>query len=126
MKFKSMLCGPCQEADARYGTRRDEILRVRKEKNRQSASRSRDTRALNWDDLLAEDFALKQEDYECDKALFDLEQEKRRLLTAIHNKCLERAWRMEQVATNISGFIVQNPDEAILYLRQTFGSVQEA
>ena len=88
--------------------------------------RSRDTYALKWDDLLAENFALKQEDYESDKTLFDLEQEKKRLLTAIHNKGLERAWRMDQMAIDISGFIVQNPDEAILYLRQTFGSLQEA
>ena len=57
--------------------------------------------------------------------LYTLEQEKRQLVAAIHSKCLERDWRMEQVTTDISGSIIKNPDEAILYLCQTFGIVHE-
>ena len=121
-KFSSTLCHLCHQADIRYSTRREEILQIRKMKNRQSAMQSRDNYALKWDDLLAENFALEQEDHEADKALFDIGQERQRLLTAIHNKSLERAWRVDQVAIDISRFIVQNPDETIVHLRQTFGN----
>ena len=124
-KFAAIMCGPCEQADARYVTRRAEILLIRKEQNRQSAARSRDNFALKRDDVLAEDYALRQEEYECDMTLYNLEQERRQLLAAIHSKCLERDWRMEQVTTDISGSIIKNPDEAILYLCQTLGIVHE-
>ena len=121
-KFSSTLCNLCYQADIRYNTRREEILEIRKMKNRQSAMRSRDNRALKWDDLVAENYALKQEEYEAEKALFDIEQEKQQLSTDIHSKSLERAWRMDQMASVISRFIVLNPDETIFHLRQTFGN----
>ena len=121
-KFSSTLCNLCYQADIRYSTRREEILEVRKIKNRQSAMRSRDNRALRWDDLVAENYALKQEEYEAEKALFDIEQEKRQLLADIHSKNLEKAWRMDRVASDVSRFIVLNPDETIYHLHQTFGS----
>ena len=82
------------------------MLEIRKMKNRQSAMRSRDNRTLKWDDLVAENYALKQEEYEAEKALFDIEQEKRQLSADIHSKGLERAWRMDQVASDVSRFIV--------------------
>ena len=121
-KFSSTLCSLCYQADIRYSTRREEILEVRKVKNRQSAMRSRDDRALRWDDLVAENYALEQEEYEAEKALFDIEQEKKQLSADIHSKSLERAWRMDQMASDISRFIVLNPDDTIFHLRKTFGS----
>ena len=62
------------------------MLEVRRARNRASAARSRDNRALRWDDLVAENYALKQEEYEAEKALYDLELEKRQLFADIHAK----------------------------------------
>ena len=121
-KFSAALCSLCYQADLRYRARRDEILEVRRARNRASAMRSRDNRALRWDDLVAENYALKQEEYEAEKALYDIEQEKRQLSADIHSKNLERAWRVDRVASDVSRFIVLNPDETILHLCHTFGS----
>ena len=98
------------------------MLEVRRARNRASAARSRDNRALRWDDLVAENYALKQEEYEAEKALYDLEVEKRQLSADIHGKNLERAWRVDRVANDVSRFILLNPEETILHLCHTFGS----
>ena len=121
-KFSADLCSLCYQADLRYRARREEMLEVRRARNRASAARSRDNRALRWDDLVAENYALQQEEYEAEKALYDLELEKRQLLADIHGKNLERAWRVDMVASDVSRFIVLNPEETILHLCHTFGS----
>ena len=83
-KFSADLCSLCYQADLRYRARREEMLEVRRARNRASAARSRDNRNLRWDDLVAENFALRQEEYEAEKALYDLEVEKRQLTADIH------------------------------------------
>ena len=121
-KFVAGLCSMCYQADLRYRARREEVLEARRERNRASAARSRDNRDLRWDDLVAENYALLQEEYEAEKALYDLEVEKRKLTAAIHGKNLEKAWRVDCVANDVSRFILMNPDETITYLCHTFGS----
>ena len=121
-KFSADMCSLCYQADLRYRARREEMLEVRRARNRASAARSRDNRNLRWDDLVAENFALRQEEYEAEKALYDLEVEKRQLSADIHGKNLERAWRVDRVANDVSRFILLNPEETILHLCHTFGS----
>ena len=77
------------------------MLEVRRARNRASAARSRDNRDLRWDDLVAENYALQQDEYEAEKALYDLELEKRQLIADIHGKNLERAWRVDMVASDV-------------------------
>ena len=72
---------------------------------------------------MAENFALRQEEYEAEKALYDLEVTKRQLIADIHGKNSERAWRVDQVANDVSRFILLNPEETILHLCHTFGSL---
>ena len=121
-KFAAGLCSLCYQADLRYRARREEVLEARRERNRASAARSRDNRDLSRDDLVAENYALLQEKYEAEKELYDIEVEKRKLTAAIHGKKLERAWRVDCVANDVSRFILMNPDETITYLCHTFGS----
>ena len=120
-KFAAGLCSLCSQADLRYRARREEVLEVRRAKNRASAARSRDNRNLRWDDLIAENFALRQEEYEADKALYDLEVEKRKLIADIHGKVAERAWRVDCVANDVSKYIMLNPDETISQLCNALG-----
>ena len=122
-KFSAEMCSLCYQADLRYRVRRAEVLEVRRARNRESAARSRDNRNLRWDDLVAENFALRQEEYEAEKALYDLEVTKRQLIADIHGKNSERAWRVDQVASDVSRFILLNPEETILHLCHTFGSL---
>ena len=121
-KFAAGLCSLCCQADLRYRAKREEVLEVRRARNRASAARSRDNRNLRWDDLVAENFALRQEEYEAEKALYDLEVAKRRLTADIHGKVVERAWRLDCVANDVSRYILLNPEETILQLCHTFGS----
>ena len=121
-KFAAGLCSLCSQADLRYRARRAEALEIRRAKNRASAARSRDNRNLRWDDLIAENFALRQEEYEADKALYDLEVEKRKLIADIHGKVAERAWRVDCVANDVSRYIMLNPEETIMQLCNALGS----
>ena len=121
-KFATGLCSLCCQADLRYRARREEVLEVRRARNRASAARSRDNRNLRWDDLIAENFALRQEEYEAEKALYDLEVKKRKLTADIHGKVVERAWRVDCVANDVSRYILLNPEETIMQLCNTFGS----
>ena len=121
-KFVAGLCSMCYQADLRYRARREEVLEARRERNRASAAKSRDNRDLSGDDLVAENYALLQEKYEAEKELYDIEVERRKLIAAIHGKKLERAWRVDCVASDVSRFILMNPDETIDYLCHTFGS----
>ena len=121
-KLAAGLCSLCYQADLRYRARREEVLEVRRARNRASAARSRDNRDLRWDDLVAENFSLQQEEYEAAKALYDLEVEKRKLNAAIHGKVVERAWRLDCVANDVSRYILLNPEGTIMHLCHTFGS----
>jgi predicted transcriptional regulator len=116
-------CSLCQQADIRYNVKRQEVLQLRKIKNRQSAMRSRDNQALKWDDLWAENFALQNKKDEVTNTLSAIEREKQQLIAAIYNKGLERAWRTDQIVSNVSKFIVQHPEDAITHLHETFGNL---
>jgi RNA recognition motif-containing protein len=85
--------------------------------------KSRDNRALKWDDLLAENFALQNQKDEVTNTLSAIERDKQRLMTAIYNKSLERARRIDQRLSNVSKFIVQHPEDTITHLQETFGDL---
>lgn len=50
-----------------------------------------------------------------------IEREKQQLIAAIYNKGLERAWRTDQIVSNVSKFIVQHPEVTITHLQETQG-----
>ena len=52
--------------------------------------KSRDNKALKWDDLLADNFALQNQKDEVSETLAAIERDKQQLMTAIYNKSLER------------------------------------
>ena len=113
-------CNLCQLANDRYDVKRQDILHLRKFKNRQSAMKSRDNRALKWEDLLAENFALQNQKNEVTDTLAAIERDKQQLITAIYNKSLEKARRINQRLSNVSKFIVQHPEDTIAHLQETF------
>ena len=83
--------------------------------------KSRDNRALKWEDLLAENFALQNQKNEVTDTLAAIERDKQQLITAIYNKSLEKARRIDQRLSNVSKFIVQHPEDTIAHLQETFG-----
>ena len=121
-KFAAGLCSLCSQADLRYRARREEVMEVRRARNRASAARSRVNRNRRWDDLVAKNSILQQKDHEAAEALQELEVEKRKLIAAIDGKVAERAWRVDCVANDVSRYILLNPEETIMQLCNTFGS----
>ena len=118
-------CILCQQAEIRYNIARQEILQIRKMKNRQSAMRSRDNQALKWDDLLAENYALENEKWEAANTLATIEWEKQQLMSAIYNKNMEKAWYQDQVISNVANMIIQHPEDTVIHLHSTFGNIME-
>ena len=122
-RFTTTQCNLCQQAHVRYNVKKQDILHLRRITNRQSAMTSRNNHALIWDDLLAENFALQNKKDEVTNTLSAIEREKQQLIAAIYNKGLERAWRTDQIVSNVSKFIVQHPEDAITHLHETFGNL---
>ena len=120
-RIATVQCNLCQLANDRYNVKRQGILHLRKFKNKQSAMKSRDNKALKWDDLLAENFALQNQKEEVTNTLAAIERDKQQLIMAIHNKSLEKARRIDQRLSNVSKFIVQHPEDTIAHLQETFG-----
>ena len=83
--------------------------------------KSRDNKALKWDDLLADNFALQNQKDEVSETLAAIERDKQQLMTAIYNKRVERACWIDQRLSNVSKFIVQHPEDTITHLQNTFG-----
>ena len=121
-KVTTARCNLCQLANTRYHVRRQNILQLRKFKNRQSAMKSRDNKALKWEDLLADNFALQNQKDDLSETLAAIERDKQQLMTAIYNKRVERAGWIDQRLSNVSTFIVQHPEDAITHLQNTFGN----
>ena len=84
--------------------------------------KSRDNKALKWDDLLAENFALQNQKDEVTDTLAAIERDKQQLMTAIYNKRVERACWIDQRLSNVSKFIVQHPEDTITHLQETLGN----
>ena len=120
-RFTAGLCGLCSRADLRYRARKEEMMEVRKARNRASAARSRVRRNRRWDDLVVKNSILQQRDREADEALKELEVEKRKLIAAINGKVAERDWRVDCVANDVSEYIMLDPGEAILQLCNALG-----
>ena len=120
-RIATVQCNLCQLANDRYNVKRQDILHLRKFKNKQAAMKSRDNKALKWDDLLAENFALQNQKEEVTKTLAAIERDKQQLIRAIHDKSLEKAHRINQRLSNVSKFIVQHPEDTIAHLQETFG-----
>ena len=116
-------CILCQQAEVRYNTTRQEILQIRKMKNRQLAMKSRDNQALKWDDLLAENYALENEEREAAHTLAVIEWEKQQLMSAIYYKNMEKAWCQDQIISNVANMIIQHPEDTITHLNSTFGNI---
>ena len=84
--------------------------------------KSRDNKALKWDDLLADNFALQNQKDEVSETLAAIERDKQQLMTAIYNKRVERACWIDQRLSNVSKFIVQHPEDTITHLQETLGN----
>ena len=63
--------------------------------------KARDDKALKRDDLWAENFALQNVKLDVTKTLFNIEQVKQQLISAIYNKNLEKSWRTNQMASTL-------------------------
>ena len=116
-------CELCKQADIRYNIKRQEILQIRKIKNRQSAMKSRDNRALKWDDLLAENFALENEKWQATNELAAITWEKQQLIAEIFNKKVKTTGQLNQIVSEVVDMIIQHPEDTITHLHSTFGTV---
>ena len=110
-------------ADDRYNVKRQDVLQLPKFKNRHSVIKSKDKKALQWDNLLATKFALQNQSDKVNETLVAIERDKQQLMTAIYNKSLGRARRIDQKLSNVAKFIVQHPEDTITHLHSTFGTL---
>ena len=85
--------------------------------------KARDDKALKRDDLWAENFALQNVKLDVTNTLFNIEQVKQQLISAIYNKNLEKSWRTNQMASTLSEVIVKHPEDTITHLYGTFGNL---
>ena len=116
-------CELCKQADIRYKIKRQEILQIRKIKNRQSAMKSRDNHALKWDDLVAENFALENEKWQATNELAAITWKNQQLIADIYNKNMEKTWRLNEIVSDVANMIIQHPEDTITHLQSTFGTV---
>ena len=121
-KVTTVQCNLCQMADDRYNVKRQNVLQLPKFKNRHSVIKSKDKKALQWDNLLATKFALQNQRDKVNETLVAIERDKQQLITAIYNKSLDRARKIDQKLSNVAKFIVQHPEDTITHLHETLGS----
>ena len=85
--------------------------------------KSRDNRALKWDDLMAENFALENEKWQATNELAAITWEKQQLISDIYNKNMEKTWQLNQIISNVANMIIQHPEDTITHLHSTFGTI---
>ena len=85
--------------------------------------KSRDNRALKWDDLVAENFALENEKWQATNELAAITWEKQQLIAEIYNKKVKKTGRLNQIVSEVANMIIQHPEDTITHLHSTFGTV---